>query len=156
MTTSYANFNFMQKLGTTVKRVLPKPGQAMSNLKSIQGTPNIVDTLNTIKEANQHSKLGNTLNAVGLAGIPLGLAPLVMKDANTKALEQMRNEDKLREAKGLAPLATNTRLMDMAKQGVSAVGDTLQQKRPVTQPSFSTSKGGTRIVDLTPEHIVRI
>lgn len=49
-------------------------------------------------------KAAPIMEAAGLATLPLSLAPLVVKSADTRALETMRNEDRIRKNRGFDTL----------------------------------------------------
>ena len=75
---------------------------------------------------------------MGLGTVPM-LAGMVMPDASTRTLQQMREEDKMREKKGLRPLTQTAQLLqqkageavDAVKAGGQAVSDKFNGIRTV-------------------------
>lgn len=60
-------------------------------------------------------KAGPIMEAVGIATLPLSLAPSFIESADTRALKTMRNEERIRQAKGLAPLPVTDTVADKLK-----------------------------------------
>jgi len=106
----------------------------------IQGPVSLAEAMTEAQKLHNTSKWGNRLNAAMIATTPLTLAPVVMKGADTKAIEAMRLEDKRREALGLPPLATNKQIAQTQAQPTG----------------FSKTNGDVRIIDLTPSNIVKL
>jgi hypothetical protein len=83
------------------------------------------------------SKLDKALAFGTLASVPIGIGSMVMPSGDTRAINKMREEDKLREAKGLPQLA--------------ATGDLLKQK--AQQMAQTMSNGGTRVTNINPNQV---
>lgn len=104
-----------------------------------------VEALQYMAENAKKYKAGvwEKINAVGnagmLASIPFMALPFMMKDANTAALENMRKEDKIREAVGLRPLTTTTQLAQTA--------DSLQDAGTAARKVFSSPLTGVRVAN---------
>lgn len=79
---------------------------------------------------------------MGLGTVPM-LAGMFMPDASTRTLQKMREEDKLREQKGLRPLTQTAQLLqqkageavDAVKAGGQAVSDRISGIRTVNPTS---------------------
>lgn len=87
----------------------------------------------------------NAIGNMGMwAGLPFAALPFIAADASTKQLQKMRTEDKMREAMGLPPLATNTKLAETALPTASKAAST----------AFSYSTNNTRVVNMSPKYIL--
>lgn len=139
-----ALINGIQEIGEQVPRLMnATKGIGKGAVQATQtATPTLAEAMTEAQKLHNTSKWGNRINAAMIATTPIGIAPLFLKDADTKALEQMRKEDARRQALGLPPLAINKQLRE-------------KEQEPVPT-GFSRSNGDTRIIDLTPEHILKI
>lgn len=76
-----------------------------------------------------------------LAVIPTTIGSMLLPDANTRAVQSMRLEDKAREAKGLKPLAATPQLIaEQAEKAKNAVSKTVGNIRN-TNPAPNSLPG---------------
>lgn len=83
--------------------------------------------------------LDKTLAAGSIAALPLGFAPMFLKSADTKAVENMRRQDEMRESIGLKPLAATPQMIaenaqKAAKSAINTISDSASGIR-VTNPA---------------------
>jgi hypothetical protein len=97
-----SNFSFVQEPSSTtanfnlLSNVLRK-GKAAGTAVSKGGKA-------TGKGGGFWEKAGPIMEAAGLATLPLSIAPMFVKSADTRALEQIRDEDRIRSTKKLGAL----------------------------------------------------
>lgn len=152
-----ANFNgLMRMVGSAVKGMAKPAMQNVDDVGKAAGatatalSPAHVQELTKLAEDAKNYRNGNWNKAftVGtVAGVPLMAAPLVMPDANTRAVQSMRAEDKRREAMGLKPLAATPQ---MIAENASKAAEVLPNKAP----NFSYSLDNSRIVNMTPQYVL--
>lgn len=153
-TASFNRIDGVKKVFTNIVEGVTKATKPIQ--EASETVVNLPSTLKTIQEANQHSKLGNRLNMLGLAAVPVGLAPLVVKDASTKSAEKMRAEDKLREAKGLPPLAVNAQAKALATADNTAGGATVAANSVNTGVDVANSPLPSTVSRKTRDGVVRV
>lgn len=83
--------------------------------------------------------LDKTLAAGSIAAVPLGFAPMFLKSADTKAVENMRRQDEVRESIGLKPLAATPQMIaenaqKAAKSAINTISNSASGIR-VTNPA---------------------
>lgn len=128
----YSNFGFMNSLksvGSSIKTGGGALGKKVLGGDTAQGIP-------------QAGLLDKTLAVGTLASIPMGIAGMVIPSADTKAVNAMRAEDKLRESKGLSALAATPQ---MIKEKAAQLG---------TRATNTVSDAGTRVT--TPVSNMRL
>ena len=91
---------------------------------------------------------------MGLSSVPM-IAGMVIPDANTRALEKMRREDKIREMKGLKPLTQTNQLieqrinkdMELMEARKQAVSDALTSAGRTVSEGVSTGIDNIRTIN---------
>lgn len=82
-----------------------------STLKGVRKAP--AGAINSVKTATtpQVGFLDRAIGVGTLASVPIGVAGMVVPNADTRAVESMRKADAAREAQGLKPLAMTPQLI---------------------------------------------
>jgi hypothetical protein len=113
-----AEFTVIQTATNAIKRIIKPVGAAVETAAEL--TPAHISDLRQLAEEGKNYRNGMWNKAmVGATAlsVPLMAAPLITPDASTKALQKLREEDKLRESKGLPPLTQNTQLANTKLPG---------------------------------------
>lgn len=159
-----SNFNLVTRIASGAKEAVEQAGNLVKKGTTAvkEGVENVlpakpviaekdVKALKSLSEDAQNYRNGiwGKLAAGGTAlSVPMMALPMVSKDANTKALEKMRAEDKARELAGLAPLAATGQLLTERLDRI---------KNPVATAnavSNTFSQGSQRVVNMAPKYIL--
>lgn len=104
-------------------------GVADDVAKAVPGTPEKANKFfggNTAQGLPQAGMLDRALAVGSIGAIPLSLAPIFMPNADTRAVQAMRTEDKIREARGLNQLAATPQLIaEKAKEAQNMATNTI-------------------------------
>lgn len=121
----YVHFGVLQGVGNITKTVFGDGDVALSGAAKIP----------------KAGLLDKALAFGTLASIPIGIGAIAIPSADTRAVNAMREEDKMREAKGLSQLAATPQLIkEKARQAPEGATNTM-------------SNGATRVTNMNPNQI---
>lgn len=135
MTTDFAFMDGLKKAGNAAKAA----GGKVFGGDTAQGIP-------------QAGLLDKALAFGTLASIPVGIAGMVSPSADVKAVNAMRAEDKMREAKGLSALATTPQ---MVKEKAAQMGQTATNTFSNGDTRVTTPNTGMTIPGQLPPNSLR-
>lgn len=123
MYTEFAFMDGIRKVGSSIKNTGVKVMGKVLGGDTAQGIP-------------QAGLLDKALAAGTLASIPVGIAGMVVPGADTRAVNAMRAEDKIRESRGLSALAATPQMIKekAAQAGQMATNTMSNNGTRVTNP----------------------